>query len=207
MRILVVGATGALGRDIMAEALRAGHQTTAVVRDPGRAALPAQAQILAGDVLNAQSLVTAVRGTDAVICALGTPSPRRPSTLLREGGENLVAAMTQEGSRRLVCVTLLGAGPSRSSASFFYRAIILRVLAPMVPDKEAQEKVVRASGLDWTLVRPPRFTGGRARGDIRVIAEGQSGRAGHVVRRDLARFVVDCASKELYVGQAVAVGS
>jgi uncharacterized protein YbjT (DUF2867 family) len=207
MRILVVGATGALGRDIVAEALRAGHQTAALVRDPGRAALPAQAPMLEGDVLNAQSLVTAVSGTDAVICALGTPSPRRPSTLLREGSENLVAAMTQEGSRRLVCVTLLGAGPSRSSASFVYRAIILRVLAPMVPDKEAQEKVVRESGLDWTLVRPPRFTGGRARGDIRVIAEGQPGRAGHVVRRDLARFVVDCASKELYVGQAVAVGS
>jgi uncharacterized protein YbjT (DUF2867 family) len=115
--------------------------------------------------------------------------------------------MRQEGSRRLVCVTLLGVGPSRSSASLFYRAIILRVLAPMVADKEAQEKVVRASGLDWTLVRPPRFAGGRARGTLRVITEGQRGRAGHVARRDLARFLVDCASKDLYVGEAVAVGS
>jgi uncharacterized protein YbjT (DUF2867 family) len=151
--------------------------------------------------------MTAVRGTDAVICALGTPSPRRPSTLLREGSENLVVAMRQEGCRRLVCVTLLGAGPSGSNASFLYRTVILRVLAPMVPDKEAQEDVVRASGLDWTLVRPPRFTGGQGRGTVRVIPQGQRGRAGHVVRADLARFLLDCASKNLYMGQAIAVGS
>jgi uncharacterized protein YbjT (DUF2867 family) len=168
---------------------------------------PAGVQITAGDVLKARSLLTAIRGTDAVICALGTPSPRRPSTLLREGSENLVAAMKQEGVRRLVCVTLLGAGPSRSSASFLYRTVILRVLAPMVPDKEAQEDVVRASGLDWTLVRPPRFTGGRARGSVRVIAPGQPGRAGHVVRADLARFLLDCASRDLYMRQAIAVSS
>jgi uncharacterized protein YbjT (DUF2867 family) len=77
----------------------------------------------------------------------------------------------------------------------------------MVPDKEAQEDVVRASGLDWTLVRPPRFTGGQGRGTVRVIPQGQPGRAGHVVRADLARFLLDCASKNLYMGQAIAVGS
>lgn len=208
MKILVVGATGALGRDIMAAALSAGHETAALVRDPGRtAALPAGARVIQGDVLQIQSLVTAVSGTDAVICALGTPSPRRPSTLLRDGTQNLVKAMRQEGPRRLVCVTLLGAGPSRDSASFVYRAVILRALAPMVPDKDAQEEAVRASGLDWTLVRPPRFAGGRGRGSVRVIAPGQPGRVGHVVRADLAQFVLDCASKDLHVGQAVAVGS
>jgi uncharacterized protein YbjT (DUF2867 family) len=191
----------------VAAAVSAGHQAAALVRDPGRTTFPAGVRVAQGDVLKAASLVTAVRGTDAVICALGTPSPRRPSTLLREGTENLVAAMKREGPRRLVCVTLLGAGPSRSSASFVYRTVILRALAPMVPDKQAQENVVRASGLDWTLVRPPRFTGGRGRGGVRVIAQGQPGRIGHVVRADLARFLLDCASKDQYTGQAIAVGS
>jgi uncharacterized protein YbjT (DUF2867 family) len=208
MRVLVIGATGALGRDIVAGTLSAGHQTAALVRDPGRtAALPAGVQAIQGDVLRIGSLVTAVSGTDAVICALGTPSPRRPSTLLRDGTQNLVKAMQQQGPRRLVCVTLLGTGSSRDSASFVYRTVILRALAPMVPDKEAQEDAVQASGLDWTLVRPPRFAGGRGRGRVRVIAQGQPGRVGHVVRADLSRFVLDCASKDLYVGQAVAVGS
>jgi uncharacterized protein YbjT (DUF2867 family) len=85
--------------------------------------------------------------------------------------------------------------------------VILRVLAPMVPDKEAQERAVRRSGLDWVLVRPPRFVSGRPRGTLKVIAEGEPGRLGRVVRGDLARFLVDCASEDRYVREALAVGS
>jgi uncharacterized protein YbjT (DUF2867 family) len=115
--------------------------------------------------------------------------------------------MSQKGVRRMVCVTLRGTGSSRANASFFYREATLRVLAPMLPDKEAQEQAVRASGLEWVLVRPPRFVAGKPRGSIRVIREGQRGRLGHVVRADLARFLVDCAAKSKYVREALAVGS
>ena len=142
-----------------------------------------------------------------MICALGTPSPRRPSTLLREGTRNLAGAMHGTGVRRLVCVTLLGAGSSRANASLFYRLVVLRALGPMLADKEAQEQAVKESGLDWTLVRPPRFVSGAGRGDLQVIPEGGSGRLGHVVRADLARFLADTATQGGYVGQAVGVGS
>lgn len=151
--------------------------------------------------------MAAVRGREAVICALGTPSPRRPSTLLGEGTTNLVAAMSQERVRRLTCVTLLGAGSSRANTSLLYREVVLRMLAPMVPDKEAQERVVRDSDLEWLLVRPPRFVGGKARGRLRVVRDGERGRLGHVVRADLARFLVDSVAESQYLGQAVAVGS
>ncbi len=207
MNILVVGATGGLGRDVVAESLARGHQTAAVVRDPSRAALPEAVQIAQGDVLDRSSLRSAVAGRDAVICALGTPSPRQASTLLARGTENLVEAMTAADVRRLACVTLLGLGASRANCSLFYREVILRVLAPMVPDKEAQEQVVRGSDLDWVLIRPPRFARGRPRGTVKVIGEGQPGRLGHVVRADLARFVVRCATEGGYVREALAVGS
>jgi putative NADH-flavin reductase len=128
VNILIVGATGGLGRDVVAESLARGHQTAAVVRDPSRAALPEAVQIAQGDVLDRSSLRSAVAGRDAVICALGTPSPRRPSTLLGRGSENLVEAMTAVGVRRLACVTLLGLGSSRSNCSLFYGGVILRVL-------------------------------------------------------------------------------
>lgn len=146
-------------------------------------------------------------GRDVVICALGTPSPRRRSTLLEEGTKNLIAAMGEQRVHRLACVTLLGAGSSGATPRFFYREVILRVLAPMLPDKEAQERAVRGSELDWVLIRPPRFVAGKPRGDLRVIREGQRGRVGHVVRADLARFMVDCATTNTYVREAVAVGS
>lgn len=130
MRIVVVGATGGLGRDVVAEALAGGHETTALVRDPARAALPGEVEIAQGDVLDRASLTGPLEGRDAVICALGTPSPRRRSTLLEQGTANLVAAMSEAGVRRLACVTLLGVGSSGSNASLFYREDLLRVLAP-----------------------------------------------------------------------------
>ena len=142
-----------------------------------------------------------------MICALGTPSPRQPSTLLGLGSENLVDAMTDAGVLRLACVTLLGLGASRANCSLFYREAILRVLGPMVSDKEAQEQAVRGSDLDWVLVRPPRFVSGRPRGTLRVIPEGKPGRLGRVVRADLALFLVDCASEDRYVREVLAVGS
>jgi uncharacterized protein YbjT (DUF2867 family) len=184
VRILIVGATGALGRDLVEAALQDGHEAAALVRDPARAELPEAVELVAGDVLDASSLRASVQGREAVICALGTPSPRRASTLLQEGTRNLVFAMDHAGVRRLVCVTLLGTGTSRPNASLIYRRLILRALAPMLPDKQAQEDAVRSSELDWTLVRPPRFTGGESGGELRVIAEGQPGpRWPHCPRR------------------------
>jgi len=207
MRMLVVGATGGLGQDIVADAVSRGHHTAALLRNPARATFAEAVEIVQGDVLHPASLTPAVAGRDAVICALGTPSPRTPSTLLEHGTRNLVAAMSELGVPRLVCVTLLGTGSSRANASLLYRTLILRMLAPMVPDKEAQEQVVRASDLDWVLVRPPRFAAGRPRGSVRVIAEGQPGRLGHVIRADLAHFLVDCAADSGYSREALAVGS
>ncbi len=207
MRILVVGATGGLGQDVVAEAVVRDHETAALVRDPSRVAFSEAVEVVRGDVLDPSSLAAAVDGRDAVICALGTPSPRISSTLLGQGTRNLVAAMSQKGVRRLVCITLLGASSSRANASLFYREVILRALAPMLPDKEAQEQAVRASDLEWVLVRPPRFATGRPQGSIRVIREGERGRLGHVVRADLARFLVDCAAESMYVREALAVGS
>lgn len=207
MRLLVVGATGGLGQEVVTEALTRGHETAALVRNRAVVTFPEAVEIVEGDVLGLSSLMLAAVGREAVICALGTPSPRRPSTLLEQGTKNLVAAMNQASVSRLVCVTLLGAGNSRVNASLFYREAILRVLAPMLPDKEAQEQTVRASGIEWVLVRPPRFVKRKSGSSVRAIREGEQGRAGHVVRSGLARFLVECAATDTWVGQAVAVGS
>lgn len=122
------------------------------------------AATIAGNVLDPPSLERAVSGREAVICVLGTPSPREVTTMLADGTANIVKAMERMDVARLVCVTLLGVEGSRSNAALFYRHVTLRVLAPMVPDKENQERVVRDSGLDWVLVRPPTFVGGRGEG-------------------------------------------
>src|ERR1039458_6340379 len=135
MRLLVVGATGGLGRLAVAEALSRGHEVTALMRDAARGGLPEQVNMARGDVLDPASLGSAVEGQDAVVSALGTPSPRQASSLLEDGTRNLVEAMQRASVPRLVCVTLLGTSDSKLNASSLYRYVILRVLAPMVPDK------------------------------------------------------------------------
>jgi uncharacterized protein YbjT (DUF2867 family) len=207
MKILVVGATGGLGRDVVAEALAGGHDTTALVRNPSSGVLPRAVELAEGDVLDPASLAPAVRGQEAVVCALGTPSPRQQSTLLREGTRNLVSAMSRENVQRLVCVTLLGTGASQANGSLFYGQVILRLLSPMLPDKEAQEEAVRQSELDWVIVRPPRFVKRRPNGRLTVIREGQPGRLGHVIRADLAHWLVERVADRAYAREAVAVGS
>jgi uncharacterized protein YbjT (DUF2867 family) len=159
-----------------------------------------------GDVLDPESLDAAVDGRHAVVCALGTPSPRQASSLLEDGTRNLIEAMRRASVPRLVCVTVLGTADSKRNASLLYRFVILRALAPMVPDKENQERVVRDSGLEWVLVRPPRFVNG-SRGQPRVLLSGEKGRVGHVSRHGLARVLIDAAERPDYAHQAIVVGS
>lgn len=173
MQLMVVGATGPLGRAVVDSALGRGHNVKALVRNPQSATLPDTVQTVQGDVLDPASLEPAARGCEAVVCVLGTPSPRTATTLLETGTANLVTVMKQVPVPRLVCVTLLGIGDSRSNTALLYRHIILRVLAPMVPDKEKQERVVRESGLDWVLVRPPPSSAW-ARGEPRVDPRGRT---------------------------------
>ena len=206
MRLLVVGATDSLGRLAVAEATQRGHDVSALVRDPARADLPGPVIKVRGDVLDPVSIGPAVEGRQAVICALGTPSPRQASSLLEDGARNLVEAMKRASVSRLVCVTLLGTADSKRNASPLYRYVILRALAPMVPDKENQERLVRDSGLEWVLVRPPRFVN-RSGGQPRVLRSGDKGRVGHVSRQGLARVLIDAAERPDYLHQAIIVGS
>lgn len=117
MKLLVVGATGGLGRVAVAAAVQRGHEVTALVRDPAASHLPESVLQVRGDVLDPASLSAAVARRDGVLCALGTPSPRKAGTLLADGTRNLVEQMTAANVPRLVCVTLLGAGDSKSNAS------------------------------------------------------------------------------------------
>jgi uncharacterized protein YbjT (DUF2867 family) len=92
MRVVIIGATGGLGQDVVAATLALGHQAVALVRRD-HSVLPTPVETVQGDILKASSLYPALALADTVICVLGTPSPRRASTLLRDGTRNPVAAM------------------------------------------------------------------------------------------------------------------
>jgi putative NADH-flavin reductase len=207
VKVLIVGATGGLGMEMLRRAPERGHEATALARDPSTVqGQDERLRAVRGDVLDPASVESAVRGQDAVLSALGTPNPRKPSTLLSEGTKNLVDAMKRNGVERLVCVTILGTGDSGRHGSLFYKLFVLGYFVKhMLEDKERQEVVIRQSGLEWTIVRPPRYTDEPESGNYRVITDS-GGRIGKIGRKDLAGFMLDQLDDTSHVRRAVAVG-
>src|SRR5688500_16845597 len=113
MRVLIVGATGGTGRELVSQALEQGHRVTAFVRSLDRLRLRHERLTLAqGDVLNPAAVEHAVPGQNAVLCALGHKRWFYPNRILSRGTEHLVRAMEKYRVRRLVCETALGIGDS-----------------------------------------------------------------------------------------------
>jgi putative NADH-flavin reductase len=203
--ILVIGATGPTGIEICKQALQAGLKVRVLVRTPSR--LPAEVllgvDVVQGDVLNGESLATAMHGVDAVVSALGTPLQRKQVTLLSRGTHNMVQAMAQAGVSRLLCITGMGAGDSRGHGGLLYDRIILPLLLREIYlDKDRQEQVVRESGLAWTLIRPAFLTDGPLTGRYRCLTQFAPGdRMGKISRADVAHFVVQELAQERCRGQ------
>ena len=167
MKLVVFGATGSVGRKLVEQALEAGHEVTAFARTPAKLALDdANLRLVQGDVLDYAAVKEAVRGQEAVLCALGAG---RKGTVRAVGTRHIVQAMEEEPSRpRLVCQTTLGVGDSRDNLNFFWKHIMFgMLLAPAYADHVRQEEYIKKSRLDWTIVRPGAFTDGERTGSYR----------------------------------------
>lgn len=202
-QILIVGATGATGRLIVREALARGHDVTALVRSADKAR-GLGAKLIIGDVTDEATLRAAVRGRDAVISALGTPaSPFREVTLLSTATRALVDAMTAEGVARLIAITGIGAGDSAGHGGFLFDRVIFPLLLRKVyADKDRQEAIIRASGLDWVIARPAMLTNKPRRAAIRALTDLSSFHGGSIARDDVAHFIVDQLRADTWLRQA-----
>ena len=192
MKVAVLGGTGGTGRAIVAEARRQGHAVQALVRSAEKAAELAGATLVTGDARDEAALTRAIDGCDAVISALGTPmSPFREVTLLSTATAALVRVMERQRVRRLVCITGMGAGDSRGHGGFLFdRLIIPLLLRKVYADKDRQEALVSASGLEWVLVRPTVLNDKPARGSVRTLTDLTGFKGGSIAREDVASFVV-----------------
>ena len=191
MKVLVLGATGGTGRLIVRDAVVRGHSVVALVRSTARADLPG-VDMIEGDARDEGALMRALDGCDAVISALGTGMGFRKVTLLTVATQALVTAMTRNGVRRLVCISALGVGDSRGHGGFvFDRLFQPLLLSHAYKDKDRQEAAIRASSLDWVVVRPAMLTDDPARGGVRAVTDLAGVNGGKIARADVARFVVE----------------
>lgn len=204
MNVLVIGAAGRIGESLVDEALAAGHKVTAFVRVA--AYKKANVRVVAGNVLDAAAVDVAVAGQDAVIDALGGKTPWKVTTMETKAAQNIVEAMRRHGVRRLLKISVVGAGDSVRNAGFFNKHLLMKTfLRGLLVDKAGMELEVEGSDLDWTLVRPPMLTDHEKTGVARVLSTESGEKAHKIGRADLAAFMVQQLESRRYVRQAVTV--
>jgi putative NADH-flavin reductase len=195
VRIVVFGSSGATGRQVVAQALTAGHEVTAFVRDADKAP-PARdgLRVAVGQVTSDQVAVTAaVTGADAVVSALGAERSwqgLRSPTVMAEAVPQVVRAMEEAGVGRLVWLSGLGVGDTLAEVPPLQRLGYRTVLSRIYADKAAGEQVLRRSGLDWTLVYPVTLTNGARTGRYRHGERLELRGLPTVSRADVAEFML-----------------
>ena len=207
-RVLIVGATGGTGRQLLAQALEQGYEVTALVRVPGR--LPVEhphLTVVQGDVLDYSSVDEAVRRQDAVISALGHKRFVVPTRILSEGTSNIVRAMATHGIRRFVCETSLGIGDSAGRMGLCYSLFVIPFILPFYFwDKTRQERLIAASNLEWVIVRPAVLTNAKMRGTYRHGRRiGSFLWTARIARADVAHFMLKQLVDDTHLGSAVGV--
>ena len=206
MTIALFGATGGTGREGLGQALAKGMSVTALARTPEKLAdiTDPRLTVMKGDALVPADVASAVAGADAVVVVLGTP-PQNAGTILSTSTANVIAAMKAAGVKRLIVQSSLGVGESAGRVALPMRAVMKTVLGSLFSDKDVQEKEVRGSGLEWTILRPATLGTGKGTGSYSA-GEHLDGRPKAIDRADVARFIVDELKKPRYVGKIVELG-
>jgi putative NADH-flavin reductase len=202
MRLMILGATGGIGRLLVSGALEAGHEVTAFVRSPEKVNQKSpRLRVLGGDLFDVPQMAAAVRESEVVISGFG-PSTLRETTLRRDFGHAVVQAMRVAGVKRLIHVTSAflfsdaGAMVALFGGTLFHN---------VVKDHVRSEAEMMQPDLEWTMVRPPRLVDQAAKGRIREIA-GHLPKGGTVISRaDVASFMLKEAVAPRYVRQVVGI--
>lgn len=157
--LALLGATRGIGRHVLEQALERGYNVRALVRRGSTLDLEhANLTVVRGDATQAQDVAEVLRGTDAVLSALGAPA-RNKDQLRTQAARATLDAMQRTGVRRLIAVSVYGVGETREHLPFFTRAVVFPFfLRHAIADHETQEQAVMASDVDWTLIRPPYLT-------------------------------------------------
>lgn len=208
--ILVIGASGGIGRAVLTPALDAGHRVRAFSRSIGGLALDhPQLEKWPGDATKDADIDAALADIDVVVQSLGLPAEKlfQPVSLFSTSTRLLIEAMQRRGVRRLIAVTGFGAGDSRDAVGLLQSVPFRLLLGRAYDDKDVQELLIKKSALDWTIVRPGILTNGPRAGRYKVLQEPSQWRNGIIARADVADFIVHAIDDDRLIGtEPVLVG-
>jgi uncharacterized protein YbjT (DUF2867 family) len=206
MNVLIFGATGGTGRELVRQTLERGHSVTAFARDPSALGERAGLRLVAGDVLDAGAVERAVVGHDVVLCALGAPAAKA-GNVRSQGTRNIVRAMQAVGPRRLILQSTIGIGKTRGLLPPLYRYVLVPfLLRRTFAEHERQEAAVRSSDLEWTIVRAAALTDGESTGSYRHGFPPTDGPIEfEISRADVADFTVGLLADDAYLRESPSV--
>ena len=166
MKLIIFGATGSIGHQVVNQALAQGHSVTAFVRDASKLSIQHEnLQVALGDVMDPPSIENSIQGHEAALVSIGAG---RKGAIRSAGTRNIISAMEKVGVHRLICQSTLGVGDSRGNLNALWKYIMFGLLLrPAYADHIEQENHVRQSSLDWTIVRPGAFIDGEHTGQYR----------------------------------------
>jgi putative NADH-flavin reductase len=205
--MLVIGATGGTGLEVVRQAQARGITVTALVRKAEDAALlPAGTRIHVGDARDTASVTEALAGQDCVVSTLGARKGTDVGTVRSDGTEAIVKAMRQAGVKRLVAVTSVGVGSSLAHMSGASRFMWPRIVGKArLAEADRAEQAIMGSGLAWTIVRPPRLVDAAKTSEVSVGPEVAVSMQSQITRTALAGVLLDLATSGQAVRETVTV--
>jgi putative NADH-flavin reductase len=207
MNVLVFGASGKTGREVVRQALARGFNVSAFVRDTARLPLAhANLRLVKGEITDPRAVARAMEEQTCVISTLGVGLPLRHDPIVIEGVRTIARASEHASVERLLYMSFIGVRESRDAAGFLLKQLAGTVLRHEVADHEAKEAAVAESFVDWTIVRPPKLTNGRLTASYRVGADIEARSPLPMMSRaDVADFMLRQLSDQSFIRKAVRI--
>lgn len=204
--IVIFGATGGTGKELVKQALKENYAVTAFVRSPQKLEFSdTNLQVVQGDVLQYSDVLNVIENQDIVFCNLGMPSSDK-SRLRADGTANIVKAMGAMGVQRFICQTSLGFGDSKEVLPWHMKYLIVPfILKNAFKDHELQEAVVEQSKLNWTIVRPGNMTNGKITKNYKHGFKPTEKIKQKVSRADVAHFMLNQIDDTQYLRKKVGI--
>ncbi|MEO7132711.1 MAG: NAD(P)-binding oxidoreductase [Vicinamibacterales bacterium] len=209
MKLFVLGATGGTGRQIVTQALRAGHEVTVLARDRARVtAHHPHLTVVAGDTTaGAGAMTPAMHGHDAVISAIGRGMTFQSGRLIQRSVPGILSAMQASGVRRLVFTSALGVGATFADSPLLPKIFFVTLLRKIYADKLIGDDLIRRSGMDWTIVQPAVLTDGPLTRKYRSAEHLTLTGMPQISRADTAHFILDRINDQATFGKTLILAS
>ncbi|WP_337102707.1 NAD(P)-dependent oxidoreductase [Paenibacillus sp. YIM B09110] len=210
MNIIIFGANGKTGRELMERALKQGHSVTAFVRDPSKILLKdANLNIVKGEATNYSDVEKVLKANkyDIAYSVLGAKGMFKRDLPLIGAMQNIVKAMEKNNVPKLIHVSFIGAREEAVKLGFVYKYIIPNFMKNLLLDHREKDTLLTNSRLTWTLVQPPSLTSGPYTGRYMHEAQINMGvsRKLKLSRADLADFMIKQLNDDTYNNKAVFV--